>query len=56
MTEQVKALFCDEVRVLQAINHPNVIKCMKLEKTHDDYYLALEYCNGGTLESLKKKF
>jgi len=38
-----------ELKVLQMLNHENIIKIHGLEKTVNNMYLVLEYCNGGTL-------
>jgi serine/threonine protein kinase len=38
-----------ELKLLHGLNHPNIIKITGLEKTVNNIYLVLEYCNGGNL-------
>jgi serine/threonine protein kinase len=39
----------NEINILKNINHPNIIKLYDDFKENDFIYLALEYCNGGSL-------
>ena len=41
--------FKRELTLLQRLNHENIIKIVGLEKTINNTYLVLEYCNGGNL-------
>lgn len=41
--------FKRELQLLQRLNHENIIKIVGLEKTVNNTYLILEYCNGGSL-------
>jgi len=41
--------FKKELKILFALNHQNIIKIIGVEKTINNIYLILEYCNGGTL-------
>jgi serine/threonine protein kinase len=38
-----------ELKLLHGLNHPNITKIAGLEKTVNNIYLVLEYCNGGNL-------
>lgn len=38
-----------ELKILFSLNHQNIIKIIGVEKTINNVYLILEYCNGGTL-------
>ena len=38
-----------ELKILFSFNHQNIIKIIGVEKTINNVYLILEYCNGGTL-------
>lgn len=38
-----------EVKLLQSLYHPNIIKYYELIKSRDSYYIILEYCPGGDL-------
>ncbi len=41
----------NEVSVLQKTNHTNIVKLVDRMKSKSNYYLFLEYCNGGDLAS-----
>jgi len=41
--------FKRELKLLHSLNHPNIIKITGIEKTVNNTYLALEFCNGGNL-------
>ena len=45
--------FKREISLLNELRHPNIIRIYSVEKTINNIYMALEYCNGGTLASLK---
>lgn len=45
LAEQLKK----ELKLLYSLNHDNIIKIVNVEKTKNNIYLVLEYCNGGTL-------
>jgi len=46
------------ISVLQYLNYPNIIKFKEVKKTKKNFYIFMEYCNGGklseTLENYKK--
>lgn len=42
----------DEIQILRNLSSPNIIKLQETFKTKRHYYLIIEYCNGGDLESL----
>ena len=44
-----------EIKLLQSLNHPNVIKYYSSFQENDNYYIITEYLNNGSLESLLKK-
>ena len=45
-----------EIKVLKTCDNPHIIKLVALKKTPHNYYLVLEYCNGGDmLDKVKKK-
>ena len=39
---------------MSEIDSPNVIKIQEATKTQSNYYLALDYCNGGDLSQYLK--
>jgi serine/threonine protein kinase len=44
-----------EIKLLQSLNHPNVIKYYSSFRADDNYYIITEYLSNGSLESLLKK-
>ena len=53
---QVKNTFNTELKMLEKLKHPNIIKLIDYGKTHTSYIINLEYCNGGSLLSCFKKY
>ena len=50
---------CREMIFLAMIKSPNVIAQEEIIKTKSNYYMVLEYCNGGSLQDLlgiRKRF
>lgn len=43
----------NEINILTNIDSPYVIQLRDIQKTENNYYLIMEYCNGGDLENLK---
>lgn len=41
--------------IMHKINHPNVMHLFDYMETDNNYYLVIEYCNQGDLESYLKK-
>ena len=46
--------FIRELKILNSFNNENIIKILGIEKTKNNIYLLLEYCNGGNLLEYKK--
>lgn len=44
--------FKKEVNALYKLNHENIIKIYNVDKTVNNFYIALEYANGGSLSHL----
>lgn len=40
-----------EVRILEQLTHPNIIKLLEFHEDEDYFYLILEYCAGGDLSN-----
>ena len=38
-----------EITILQMMDHPNIIKTYKISENAKNYYIIMEYCNGGEL-------
>jgi len=41
--------FINEATTLRKLVHPNIIRIENLKKTQHNYYIIMEYCNGGSL-------
>ena len=41
-----------EIGILRNISSPNVIKLIDIQETQNNWYLIMEYCNGGDLEDI----
>eukprot|EP00292_Cryptomonas_paramecium_P014245 CAMPEP_0113730510 /NCGR_PEP_ID=MMETSP0038_2-20120614/43199_1 /TAXON_ID=2898 /ORGANISM="Cryptomonas paramecium" /LENGTH=227 /DNA_ID=CAMNT_0000662579 /DNA_START=259 /DNA_END=939 /DNA_ORIENTATION=+ /assembly_acc=CAM_ASM_000170 len=39
----------NETECLQSLDHPNIVKLLDFENTHDFFYMVLEFCSGGDL-------
>ena len=48
-------LFQTEMSVMSKINHPNIMHLFEFMETSNNYYLVIQYCNNGDLESYLKK-
>ena len=46
----------NEIIILQYLNHPNIIKFIEVKKTKKNFFIILEYCNGGNLSQALKKY
>ena len=38
-----------EIKILSKMDHPNIIKTYKITESPKNYYIIMEYCNGGEL-------
>ena len=46
---KAKKYIDNEIKILQEIDHKNIIKLYDVKETNALYYLVMEYCNGGGL-------
>ena len=46
---KAKKYLDNEIAILRAIDHPNIVKLYEVKETSTCYYLVTEYCNGGGL-------
>ena len=46
----------NEIRILSAVKHPNIVKLISLKKTHNHWYLITEFVSGGSLSEALKKY
>jgi serine/threonine-protein kinase ULK/ATG1 len=44
----------NEISILSRIQHKNVIQLYDIQKTTNNFYLFMQYCNGGDLEHLRE--
>ena len=52
----IKKYFENEIKILNAIRHPNIVKLEEVKMTKDHYYIVMEYINGGSLTDYLKKY
>ena len=45
-----------EVKILSILNHPNIVKLEEVKKSQNNYYIVMEYVNGGELSKYLKKY
>lgn len=50
----LKKLLSSEVSIMSKINHPNILHLHRYFETESNYYLVLDFCNRGDLESVVK--
>ena len=46
---QTSASLAEEIRILQKLDHPNVVRFFEFFQDNAYYYLVTEYCQGGDL-------
>jgi serine/threonine protein kinase len=46
----------NEIDILNHINHPNIVKLECIKRTASNYYIVMEYINGGGLSECLKKY
>ena len=51
-----KKYFENEIVILNSLNHPNIVKLEDLKKSTNNYYIVMEYINGGSLTDCLKKY
>jgi serine/threonine protein kinase len=52
---KLKSLFNTEISIMSKIKHPNILHLYEYLETGNNYYLVLDYCNGGDMENHLKK-
>ena len=52
----VRKYFENEIKILQSLNHTNIVKLEEVKATKDYYYIVMEYINGGSLTDCLKKY
>ena len=51
---QMKRYFKYEINILRMLNHPNIVKLEEVKVTQHNYYIVMEYINGGQLSYVLK--
>ena len=46
----------NEIKILQILDHPNIVKFEDIKKTKNHYYIVMEFCNGGELSKALEKY
>ena len=46
----------NEIKIMKELNHPNVVKFHDFLASNSNYYLIMEFCNGGDLTGCLKKY
>lgn len=52
---KLRKLFDTEMQVMSKLSHPNILHLFEYLETANNYYLVINYCNGGDLEEHVKK-
>jgi serine/threonine protein kinase len=52
---KLRKLFDTEMSIMSKISHPNILHLYEYLETANNYYLVINYCNGGDLEEHVKK-
>jgi serine/threonine protein kinase len=53
---KAKKYLDNEIAILRAIDHPNIVKLYEVKETSTCYYLVTEYCNGGGLSDCLEEY
>ena len=48
----VSKYLINEIKIMNELEHPNLIKLHKMLKSDNHFYFIMDYCNGGTLSSI----
>ena len=52
----LKKYFDNELKILESLNHPNIVKLEGIKKSAQHYYIIMEFINGGMLSDCLKKY
>ena len=52
---KLKSLFDTEINIMSKIKHPNILHLYEYLETGNNFYLVIDYCNNGDMESHLKK-
>ena len=52
----LKKYFDNEIEILKRLKHPNIVQLEEIKTTANNYYIVMEYINGGGLSDCLKKY
>ena len=53
---EMKRYFKYEINILRILNHQNIVKLEEIKEDYYNYYIVMEYINGGELSDYLKKY
>ena len=53
---KAKKYLDNEIAILKAVNHPNIVKLYEVKETSSCYFLVTEFCNGGSLSDCLENY
>ena len=54
--DEMTKYFKNEINILRILNHPNIVKLEEIKMDQNNYYIFMEYINGGELSDYIKKY
>lgn len=54
--KSLKKYLYNEIEIMKKLNHPNIIHFYEYFMTTNNYYIIMDYCNGGSLSDLLKEY
>ena len=53
---KMRRYFQYEINILRTLNHPNIVKLEEIKASPHNYYIVMEYVNGGVLSDYLKQY
>ena len=54
--QKIYRYIMNEIKIMEKLNHPNIVKFEEMRKINGDYYIIMEYINGGDLSNCLKNY
>ena len=54
--DEMTKYFKNEINILRILNHPNIVKLEEIKMDENNYYMVMEYINGGGLSDCLNKY
>ena len=54
--DEMTKYFKNEINILRILNHPNIVKLEEIKMDENNYYIVMEYINGGALSDYLNKY